>query len=112
MMAVASAASDAAASAALTLTVPAWSFDRWLGIAGLVLGALGLAATLWAACDGRRQRRKREKAVIVAHEVVERTYGLLIGLKPPVATLGQMYLQAIDDGLDAINARRGDLSNL
>ena len=112
MMAVANAASDAAASAALTITVPAWSFDRWLGIAGLVLGVLGLAATLWAAYDGRRQRSRREKAVIVAHEVVERAYGLLIGLKPPVSALGQMYEDAMNDGLAAINERRGDLSNL
>ncbi|OXC73831.1 hypothetical protein [Caballeronia sordidicola] len=111
-MAVTSAASDAAASAALTITVPAWSFDQWLGILGLVFGLLGLAATLLAAWDSRRQRTRREKAVIVAHEVVERTYGLLIGLKPPVAALGQMYEEAMNDGLAAIDERRGDLSNL
>lgn len=117
MMAVVSAASEAAAATtALTITVPAWSVDRWLGIAGLVvgviLGVVGIAATVWAAFDARKQRSEREKAVIVAHGIVERTYGLLIGLKPPVAALGPMYEAAMNDGLAAINERRKDLSDL
>jgi hypothetical protein len=92
--------------------VAAWSADRWMGIAGLILGFIGVAATIWAAYDGRRQRGKRETAVIAANAVVERTYGLLIGMKPAIATLGQSYEAAVNDGLDAINERRDALSKL
>jgi hypothetical protein len=47
--------------------------DTWLGIVGYALGFLGLGATVWAVLDARRQRSKREKAVIAAHSVIERT---------------------------------------
>ncbi len=86
--------------------------DRWLAVGGVVLGLIGVAATIWAAFDARRQRNEREKAVIVAHSVVERTYGLLIGIKPFVAPLGDMHLAAVNDGLAAINQRRADLDKL
>ena len=69
-------------------------------------------SAIWAAFDARRQRNEREKAVIVAHSVVERTYGLLIGIKPFVAPLGDMHLAAVNDGLAAINQRRADLDKL
>lgn len=86
--------------------------DIWLGLAGLVLGVLGLAATVWAACDARRQRSAREKAVIAAHAVIERTYGLLIGIKPFVDPLGAEHKAALNDGLQAINQQRGRLEGL
>jgi hypothetical protein len=86
--------------------------DEWTGIGGLVLGLVGLVATLLAAFDARRQRNNREKAVIVAFSVIERTYGLLIGIKPSVAPLGQMHLDAVNDGLAAINQQRGALNKL
>jgi len=82
------------------------------GVGGLLLGFIGVAATIWAAFDARRQRNEREKAVIVAHSVIERTYGLLIGIKPFVAPLGENHLHAIDDGLGAINKQREVLAKL
>jgi hypothetical protein len=88
------------------------TIDTWLGIGGVVLGLIGVSATIWAAFDARRQRNEREKAVIVAHSVVERTYGLLIGIKPFVAPLGERHLAAVDDGLMAINQQRADLNKL
>ncbi len=86
--------------------------ETWLGIAGCALGFLGLGATVWAVCDARRQRSKREKAVIAAHSVIERTYGLLIGIKPFVTPLGPAYEAAVNDGLQAINQQRAGLAHL
>jgi hypothetical protein len=81
-------------------------------IPGDALGFLALAATIWAARDARRQRSEREKAVIAAHSVIERTYGLLIGIKPFVSPLGEEHKAAVNDGLQAINQQREMLSNL
>jgi len=86
--------------------------DAWFGVTGLGLGIAGLAATIWAALDARRQRTNREKAVIVAFSVIERTYGLLIGMKPSIAGLGKMHLDAMNDGLEAINQQRSTLEKL
>lgn len=86
--------------------------DTWLGVGGVMLGIVGVTATILAAFDARRQRTEREKAVIVAHSVVERTYGLLIGIKPSVAGLGAQYSIAVDDGLAAINQQRSELDKL
>lgn len=77
-----------------------------------VLGLVGILATVGAAIDARRQRTKREKAVIAANTAIERTYGLLIGIKPSVASLGSMTVTAVDDGLAAINAQREAIANL
>jgi hypothetical protein len=86
--------------------------DTWLGIAGVLLGCLGVTATVWAAIDARRQRVEREKAVIAAHSVIERTYGLLIGMKPFIEPLGDSHLKAVHDGLSAINQARIQLQAL
>ena len=87
-----------------------------VGVVGIFVGLFGVVATvavgLWAVIDGRRQRSKREKAVIVANATIERTYGLLIGIKPFVAPLGEAHLAATNDGLAAINQRRASLENL
>ncbi|MHA6913917.1 hypothetical protein ACQUJO_12345 [Ralstonia pseudosolanacearum] len=88
------------------------TLDTILGIAGCALGAIGIAATVWAARDARRQRSDREKAVLAARGVIERSYGLLIGIKPSVSPLGAMTVHAIDDGLAAINAQRDVLQDL
>jgi len=88
------------------------TIDTWLGIIGLLLGIVGVGATIWAAFDARRQRNKREKAVIVAHSVIERTYGLLIGIKPFVMPLGKPHEDAINNGLAAIDQQRGSLKDL
>jgi hypothetical protein len=79
---------------------------------GLALGFLGLVATVWSAYDARRQRSKREKAVIAAHSVIERTYGLLIGIKPFVEPLGDGHKAAVNNGLQAIDQRRAELDAL
>ena len=79
---------------------------------GLALGFLGLFATVGAGFDAHRQRSKREKAVIAAHSVIERTYGLLIGIKPFVEPLGEAHKAAINDGLQAINQQRDRLDDL
>ena len=77
-----------------------------------ILGIAGIAATIWAAYDARKQRSKREKAVLAARGVIERTNGLLIGIKPAVAPLGNMAVAAIDDGLVAIEQQRSVLNEL
>lgn len=86
--------------------------DTLLGIGGIVIGLIGVLATIWAAIDARRQRSEREKAVIAAHAVIERTYGLLIGIKPLIQPLGNAHIAAIDDGLSAINQQRTELKKL
>lgn len=77
-----------------------------------VFGLVDIVATVGAAIDARRQRSKREKAVMAANTAIERTYGLLIGIKPGVASLGSMTVKVVDDGLEAINAQREALKNL
>lgn len=72
-----------------------------IGIVGVVIGILGIV-------DARRERRRREKAVVVVNRLVGRLNGLLIGLKPslvndPAATT------AANDGLDSIAAAGKDL---
>ena len=84
----------------------------WIGVGGLFLGFVGVAATIWAAIDARKQRTEREKAVIVAHSIIERTYGLLIGIKPFIVPLGIPHIAAVDDGLSAINQQRVLLDKL
>jgi hypothetical protein len=79
---------------------------------GLALGFLGLFATVGAAFDAHRQRSKREKAVIAAHSVIERTYGLLIGIKPFVEPLGEAHKAAVNNGLQAIDQQRAGLDDL
>ncbi|MCA7888579.1 hypothetical protein LGM58_35950 [Burkholderia contaminans] len=86
--------------------------DIALGLAGIILGVVGIGATIWAAFDARKQRSAREKAVLAATNVIERTYGLLVGIKPSVASSGSMPIDAINDGLAAINAQRDELKNL
>ena len=86
--------------------------DTMLGFAGVCLSAVGLWATVWAARDARQQRSEREKAVITANAVIDRTYGLLMGLKPGIAPPGSPFERSINDGLDAINQCRSKIENL
>ena len=92
------------------------TFDQWLGVWGIAIGFVGLIVTIvigvWAVRDGRRLRNERERAVITAYAVIERTYGLLIGIKPSHATLGKAHEQAVEDGLLAIDEQRHSLNNL
>jgi hypothetical protein len=85
--------------------------DTFLAIAGVILGICGLGVSVFAIIDNRQQRGAREKAVIAAHEVIQRGYGLLIGIKPLVASLPGAKA-AIDDGLSAINEARAALDKL
>jgi hypothetical protein len=77
-----------------------------------LLGIAGLAASVFAIIDNRRQRSQREKAVIAARATIERIYGLLIGIKPAVAPTRPDVEAAINDGLSAINQERQKLNAL
>jgi hypothetical protein len=50
--------------------------------------------------------------VIAAHAVIDRTYGLLIGIKPPIIQTFPDFEAAINDGLSAINQQRKNLDAL
>lgn len=88
------------------------TLDTWVGIIGLVLALIGILATIWAAFDARRQRSSREKAVIAATSVIERTYGLLIGIKPAIPTERDGVVKAIENGMSAIDQQRATLKEL
>lgn len=79
--------------------------DAILGIGGIVVGVLVIA-------DARRQRTKREKAVIAARATIERAYALLIGIKSGVESTLPSIAKAIDNGLSAIDQDREKLSAL
>ena len=50
--------------------------------------------------------------MIAAHSVIERTYGLLIGIKPFVEPLGEAHKAAVNNGLAAIDQQRAGLGGL
>jgi hypothetical protein len=77
-----------------------------------LVGMAGLGVALYAIIDNRRERNKREKAISAAREMIERTYGLLIGIKPAVSPTLPEVGKAIDDGLSAINQQREKLASL
>jgi hypothetical protein len=67
----------------------------------------GRACRGWGILDAQRQRTKREKAVIAAHEAIERACGLLIGLNgfiPIPLDLGLQLLALGEGSTDIINA--------
>jgi hypothetical protein len=80
-------------------------------LAGDILGICALGVSVFAVIDARRQRTKREKAVIAAHAAIARSYGLLIGIKPLITSLSGAEA-AINDGLSAINQERKTLDAL
>ena len=79
-----------------------------LGIVSLILG---LGISVFAIIDNRRLRGEREKAVIAVRGVIDRSYGVLIGLKPLVKSLPGAEA-AINDVLSAINQERATLDRL
>jgi hypothetical protein len=83
-----------------------------VGFLGLVLTAISLGVAIWAACDARRQRSKREKAVIAAKVVIERTYGFLIAVKPFLIPLSKDHEAAVNNALSAIDQRRAEVDAL
>ncbi len=85
--------------------------DTFIGIAGVILAIAGLGVSVFAIIDNRRLRGEREKAVIAAHGVIQRSYGLLIGIKPVVKSIPGAEA-AINDGLSAINQARATLDKL
>jgi hypothetical protein len=85
--------------------------DTYIGIAGVILAICGLGVSVFAIIDNRRLRGEREKAVIAAHGVIQRSYGLLIGIKPLVLSLPGAEA-AINNGLSAISEARTTLDNL
>jgi hypothetical protein len=86
--------------------------DTWLTAAGDVFGVIAIVAAVWAVFDARRERSKREKAMLAARSVIERSYGLLIGIKPSVMPLGEEHEVAINNGLQAIDQARAELAHL
>jgi hypothetical protein len=80
--------------------------DTLLGIAGLGASVFAIGVSVFAILDNRRQRKEREKAVIAAHAVIERIYGLLIGIKPAIIPTLPGLEAAINDGLAVINQQR------
>jgi hypothetical protein len=92
----------------------------------LILGLAGLGVSVCAIIDNRRQRTRREKAVIAARSIIERVYGTLIGIKSAITTSAvtdattsavtdattSAVTDAINDGLSAINAERTTLNAL
>jgi uncharacterized membrane protein HdeD (DUF308 family) len=89
------------------------TFDQKLAVWGIVLttlfGIAGVVVGIFAVVDARRERSKRERAVIAARALIERNYGMWIVMKPAVS--GQ-FEHAINDGLEAINAARTTLEAL
>jgi hypothetical protein len=84
----------------------------WLTAAGELLGLISLVVAVWAVVDARHQRSKREKAVIAARSVIERTYGFLIGIKPFLMPLGEDHKAAINNALQAIDQQRPGIAEL
>ena len=78
----------------------------------ILLGILGLVVSVFAIIDNRRQRTKREQAVMAARATIERIYGLLIGIKPAITSTVPGIESAVNDGLSAINQERDKLDAL
>ncbi|TGP39464.1 hypothetical protein EN871_32575 [bacterium M00.F.Ca.ET.228.01.1.1] len=89
------------------------TFDQKLAIWGIAIsmlfGIAGVVGTIYAVRDARKERSKRERAVIAARALIERNYGMWIVMKPAAA--GE-FEAAINDGLAAINAARSSLEAL
>ena len=82
-------------------------------ILSYIFGLCGLGVSVFAIIDNRRQRTKRERAVLAARAIIERTYGLLIGIKPAAISSPVPGVEAaINDGLFAINQQRETLHRL
>lgn len=75
-----------------------------IGIAVILVAVYGIV-------DARRERSKREKAVVVMNRLVGRLNGLLIGLKPTLAGDARATA-AVDNGLDAIKVASDDLDKI
>ena len=77
---------------------------EWIDIIGIAIGICGW----W---DARRERGKREEAVILALTLIGRLNGALITIKPAVAHIPGVEI-AINDCLDAIKQTRPALEKL
>ncbi|HEY4372534.1 MAG TPA: hypothetical protein VGN52_11475 [Burkholderiales bacterium] len=79
------------------------------------LGAAGIFATVgltvWAVLDARRERSKREKAVIAANGIIERLAGTLVALKLAVKKVPGADVP-INDALQAIAQGKETLKDL
>jgi hypothetical protein len=85
----------------------------WGLVATVIFGVCSLVVAVLAFCDNRRQRTKRGQAVLAARAVIERTYGLLIGIKlAAIASPVAGVEAATNNGLSAINEQRETLDGL
>ncbi|WP_429481827.1 hypothetical protein [Paraburkholderia youngii] len=72
---------------------------------------MGVLVAIYGIVDARRERSRREKAVVVVNSLVGRLNGLLIGLKPSLAS-DAAATAAANDGLEAIRLARDDLDRI
>jgi hypothetical protein len=82
-----------------------------MDLIGWGIGIAGLLVAVYGIVDARRERSKREKAVVVVNRLVGRLNGLLIGLKPSLVADADATAAA-NDGLDAIKLARDDLDRI
>lgn len=91
------------------------SLDTVLGFVGLavsaVFGVIGVAVGFYGVRDGRRERSRREVAVNAVHDIMGRTEGLLIGLKPSVVA-NSLAIEAINNGIDAVTLSKQQIKHL
>ncbi len=81
-----------------------------IGLGGILVGVLGLAATFYFGFEARRQRTAREKAVIGTTAAIHRAHGLLVGLK--AAEVNEKISTAIGDGLEGLRQAKQILEEL
>ena len=65
----------------------------------IALVCIGVAVFLFL--DARKLRARREAAVTLTHRILQRTEGILAGIRPSISDPGMVAV--INDGLAAIN---------
>jgi len=82
-----------------------------MDLIGWGIGLSGVAVAIYGIADARRERSKREKAVVVVNRLVGRLSGLLIGFKTSLVDRPES-MAAANDGLDAIKMAQDDLDRI
>ena len=92
-------------------TLASVSLDTLLGIAGLVVGVIGVGVGGYGIRDGSRQRSRREVAVNAVNRLIGRTEGLLVGIKTSLPESSPAIV-AVNNGLDAVKVAQSDVKAL